>query len=143
MATAKIVLAEIVESAREDNGGSRPALVTELKTAHGVQIVTRRFVGHEKLFAYRELGRRAIVALSGIQAPKRAYKTNGEGTRVEVEDRRLNGWKEIEKYVGLHKETIVRHGYPVHKAPGGKSSTVFAFTKELLEHGLNLDTLKT
>ena len=141
MATAKIVLAEIVESAREDNGGSRPALVTELKNAHGVQITTRR-VGHEELFAYRELGRRAIVALSGIQAPKRAYKTNGEGTRVEVEDRRLTGWKEIEKYLGLHKETIVRHGYPVHKAPGGKSSTVFAFTKELLEHGLSMDTLK-
>lgn len=55
------------------------ALVTELKNAHGVQITTR-FGGHETLFAYRELGRRAIVALSGIQAPNRAYgKTNGEG----------------------------------------------------------------
>lgn len=118
-------------------------MVTEIKNAHGVQITTRRFVGHEKLFAYRELGRRAIVALSGIQAPKGAYgKTNGEGNTMEVEDRRLNGWKEIEKYVGLRKETIVRHGYPVHKAPGGKSSTVFAFTKELLEHGLTMDTLK-
>lgn len=119
-------------------------MVAEIKNAHGVQITTRRFVGHEKLFAYRELGRRAIVALSGIQAPKWAYGKNqwGREHNMEVEDRRLNGWKEIEKYVGLHKETIVRHGYPVHKAPGGKSSTVFAFTKELLEHGLNMDTLK-
>lgn len=66
----------------------------------------------------------------------------GREHNMEVEDRRLNGWKEIEKYVGLHKEAIVRHGYPVHKAPGGKSSTVFAFTKELLEHALNMDTLK-
>lgn len=66
-----------------ETGGSRPALVTEIKNAHGVQITTRRFVGHEKLFAYRELGRRAIVALSGIQAPKWAYgKTNGEGNTI-------------------------------------------------------------
>lgn len=58
-------------------------MVTEIKNAHGVQITTRRFVGHEKLFAYRELGRRAIVALSGIQAPKWAYgKTNGEGNTI-------------------------------------------------------------
>lgn len=56
----------------------------EITTAHGVQITTRRFGGHEKLFAYREVGRRAIVALSGIQAPNRAYgKTNnGEGNTI-------------------------------------------------------------
>lgn len=59
-----------------------------------------------------------------------------------MERKILQGWKEIENYLGLHKETIVRHGYPVHKAPGGKSSTVFAFTKELLEHGLSMTTLK-
>ena len=59
------------------------ALVTEIKNAHGVQIKTRRFVGHEKLFAYRELGRRAIVALSGIQAAIWAYgKSNGEGNTI-------------------------------------------------------------
>lgn len=49
--------------------------VRGISLAHGVQITTRRFVGHE-LFAYRELGRRAIVALSGIQAPKWAYGKN-------------------------------------------------------------------
>lgn len=47
---------------------SRKATVVKI-TKLGVQITTRRFGGHE-LFAYREVGRRAIVALSGIQAPK-------------------------------------------------------------------------
>lgn len=60
-----------------------PALVTEIKNAHGVRITTRRFVGHEKLFAYKELGRRAIVALTGVQASRWAYgKTNGEGNTI-------------------------------------------------------------
>lgn len=92
-------------------------MVTEIKNAHGVQITTRRFGGHEKLFAYREVGRRAIVALSGIQAPKRAYgKTN-----MEVEDRRLNGWKEIQSYIGLDKDTIIEQGYPVRQLDEGCS----------------------
>lgn len=57
--------------------------MTEIKIAHGVRIITRRFVGHEKLFAYKELGRRAIVALTGVQASRWAYgKTNGEGNTI-------------------------------------------------------------
>lgn len=93
----------------------------EITTAHGVQITTRRFGGHE-IFAYRELGRRAIVALSGIQAPNRAYgKTNGEGNTMEVEDRRLNGWKEIQSYIGLDKDTIIEQGYPVRQLDEGCS----------------------
>lgn len=96
-------------------------MVTEIKNAHGVQITTRRFGGHEKLFAYREVGRRAIVALSGIQAPTRAYgKTNGEGNTME-EDRGLEGWKEIQSYIGLDKDTIIEQGYLVRQLDEGCS----------------------
>lgn len=58
-----------------------------------------------------------------------------------MENRRLNGWKEIEKYIGLSEEQIRQYKYPVRKHPGAKNCMVFAFTQELLEHALSMPTI--
>lgn len=54
------------------------------------------------------------------------------------ENRRLNGWKEICRYVGMDRGTIRAHGYPVRKSPGGRSAAVFAYADELLAHALSM-----
>jgi hypothetical protein len=49
--------------------------------------------------------------------------------------RRLNSWKEIAAYVGRDVRTVLRwhkhRGLPVHRVPGGKGRTVFAFADEI------------
>jgi hypothetical protein len=48
---------------------------------------------------------------------------------------RLTSWKEIASYVGRDVRTVLRwhkdRGLPVHRVPGGKGRSVFAFTDEL------------
>lgn len=43
----------------------------------------------------------------------------------------LHGWKEIEKYLGLDRKTVVRQGYPVRRA---RTGSVYALREELLRH---------
>lgn len=49
--------------------------------------------------------------------------------------RRLDSWKEIAEYVGRDVRTAIRweaeRGLPVHRVPGGKRGSVFAFTDEI------------
>jgi hypothetical protein len=48
---------------------------------------------------------------------------------------RLDAWKEIAEYIGRDVRTAIRweheRGLPVHRVPGGKRGTVFAFTHEI------------
>jgi hypothetical protein len=48
---------------------------------------------------------------------------------------RLNSWKEIAHYLGRDVRTTMRwereRGLPVHRVPGGRSRTVFAYAREL------------
>lgn len=48
--------------------------------------------------------------------------------------RRLDSWKEIADYLGRDTRTATRwesQGLPVHRVPGGKGASVFAFTDEI------------
>lgn len=45
----------------------------------------------------------------------------------------LHGWKNIEKYIGLNRKTILRQGYPVKKLGTG---SVHAIREELLKHAM-------
>lgn len=49
--------------------------------------------------------------------------------------RRLDSWKEIAEYLGRNTKTVARwekhRGLPVHRVPGGRARTVFAFSDEL------------
>ena len=53
----------------------------------------------------------------------------------ETGRRRLNSWKEIAAHLGRQVRTVVRwekeRGLPVHRLPGGRGRSVFAFTDEL------------
>lgn len=53
----------------------------------------------------------------------------------------LRGWKEIEKYVGLDRKTIISQGYPVRSH--GDGSAVFAVRRELLDHACSMPVVKT
>lgn len=55
-----------------------------------------------------------------------------------LDARLLRGWKEIEKYVGLDRKTIIAQGYPVRKANTG---SVFAIREELLKHAMRTPDL--
>lgn len=47
---------------------------------------------------------------------------------------RLDSWKEIAEYLGRDVRTATRweaQGLPLHRVPGGKGSSVFAFTEEI------------
>ncbi len=52
-------------------------------------------------------------------------------------DEKINGWKSIGAFFGKDRTTAMRwaqsRGLPVHKIPGGKTSTVFAYKSELSE----------
>lgn len=50
----------------------------------------------------------------------------------------LRGWKEIEKYVGMTRKSILSCGYPVHKEDRDCKDcvSVFAVRKELLDFAL-------
>lgn len=53
------------------------------------------------------------------------------------EDGLLRGWKEIEKYVGLNKQTIMVQGYPVHgMIDKWGSGNVWARRDELLRYAM-------
>lgn len=49
--------------------------------------------------------------------------------------RRLDSWKIIAQHLGRTERTVIRwereRGLPVHRVPGGKSRTVYAYTDEL------------
>ena len=48
--------------------------------------------------------------------------------------RRLDSWKEIADYIGRDVRTATRweaQGMPLHRVPGGKGVSVFAFTDEV------------
>lgn len=48
--------------------------------------------------------------------------------------RRLDSWKEIAEYLGRDVRTATRweaQGMPLHRVPGGKGSSVFAFTNDI------------
>jgi len=49
--------------------------------------------------------------------------------------RRLDSWKQIAEYVGRDVRTAIRwedqRGLPVHRVPGGKRGSVFAYTEEI------------
>ena len=48
--------------------------------------------------------------------------------------RRLDSWKEIAEYLGRDVRTATRweaQGLPLHRVPGGRGSSVFAFTDEI------------
>ena len=50
------------------------------------------------------------------------------------EPRRLDSWKEIAEYLGRDVRTATRweaEGMPLHRVPGGKGRSVFAFTNEI------------
>lgn len=47
----------------------------------------------------------------------------------------LQGWKEIEDYVGLNRKTILKQGYPVRQNKDGR---VCAVKHELLDHAMAL-----
>jgi hypothetical protein len=53
----------------------------------------------------------------------------------ESERNRVDGWKDIAQYLGKDTSTVMRwargRGMPVHKLPGGKRGTVYAYTDEL------------
>lgn len=50
-------------------------------------------------------------------------------------DRRLNSWKEIGAFFGKDERTVKRweaqRGLPVHRLPGGRRTTVYAYASEL------------
>lgn len=52
-------------------------------------------------------------------------------------DEKINGWKSIGAFFGKDRTTAMRwaqsRGLPIHKIPGGKTSTVYAFKSELSE----------
>jgi hypothetical protein len=54
---------------------------------------------------------------------------------TQPSSRRLDSWKEIAEYVGRDVRTAIRwedeRGLPVHRVPGGKRGSVFAFTDEV------------
>jgi eukaryotic-like serine/threonine-protein kinase len=54
---------------------------------------------------------------------------------TEVKSRRLDSWKEIAAYLSRDVRTVIRwekeRGLPIHRVPGGKKNTVFAFTEKL------------
>lgn len=61
-----------------------------------------------------------------------ARRTLWEATEMEkLESRLLRGWKEIERYVGLDRKTIIAQGYPVRKARTGR---VFAYRGDLRKY---------
>lgn len=48
--------------------------------------------------------------------------------------RRLNSWKDIAEYLGRDVRTVTRweaEGMPMHRVPGGKGRSVFAFSNEI------------
>lgn len=50
------------------------------------------------------------------------------------QSRRLDSWKEIAEYLGRDVRTATRweaEGMPLHRVPGGKGRSVFAFTNEI------------
>lgn len=51
----------------------------------------------------------------------------------------LQGWKEIEAYLGLTRKTILKMGYPVRKEGGTGTSQerIYAIREELFEHAKN------
>lgn len=50
---------------------------------------------------------------------------------MEKMDGLLVGWKEIEAFIGLKREAIIKQGYPVRVVPTGKH--VIAFQDEILD----------
>lgn len=61
---------------------------------------------------------------------------SGGNARMSDQGRqRLNSWKEISTYLGRDVRTVSRwereRGLPVHRLPGGRGSSVFAFTDEI------------
>jgi hypothetical protein len=59
--------------------------------------------------------------------------TENPGTAAAA--RRLNSWKEIGAFFGKDERTVkrweVQRGLPVHRLPGGRRTTVYAFADEL------------
>lgn len=55
--------------------------------------------------------------------------------KVQSADRRLGSWKEIASFFGKDERTVkrweVQRGLPVHRAPGGNRTTVYAYVQEL------------
>ena len=50
------------------------------------------------------------------------------------QSRRLDSWKEIAEYIGRDVRTATRwesQGLPLHRVPGGRGTSVFAFTNEI------------
>lgn len=53
---------------------------------------------------------------------------------TSAQPRRLDSWKEIAEYLGRDVRTATRwesQGLPLHRVPGGKGRSVFAFTTEI------------
>lgn len=47
----------------------------------------------------------------------------------------LQGWREIEEYLGLTRKTVNKRGFPIHNSGGGDTrQAVWAIRSELLEH---------
>lgn len=69
-------------------------------------------------------------------------------TQIEHQsDKRLFGWKVIAAYFGRDRSTVIRWAHdrnmPVHRLPGGKQGSVFAFEHELASWSLHRDDLDT
>ena len=51
----------------------------------------------------------------------------------DARGRRIDGWKAIASYFGRDRSTVMRwmreRQLPVHRMPGGKQGTVFAFER--------------
>lgn len=56
---------------------------------------------------------------------------------ISTTSRRLDSWKAISRYLGRDERTVRRwekeSGFPIHRVPGGKGSSVFAYESEIDE----------
>ena len=53
-----------------------------------------------------------------------------------MDRKRLEGWTQIECYLGMTNKTVVLHGYPVRRMLG----RVFAYSEELDAHRVKLES---
>jgi hypothetical protein len=70
----------------------------------------------------------------GLTVPNRTPETDDPAASNAQGDR-LDSWKAIAAYLGRDGGTVRRwertRGLPVHRVPGGKGSSVFAYTGEI------------
>jgi hypothetical protein len=79
-------------------------------------------------------GRRGLASSDVLEEPHTRVDLVEE-TPNRSKRSRLDSWKEIAEHVGRDVRTAIRweheRGLPVHRVPGGKRGSVFAFTDEI------------